>query len=137
MPIRYVIAAVILSLTFGGLGMLVYKNASLEEVLSRPGVRSVNDAADDLDGFSLLAEGPIVPNVQMLDEQGNPNTLERFRGKVVLLNLWASGARRALRKCPILMPCNSISQGAISSLCRWPVAARGEKSPRLFCVNVI
>lgn len=102
---RYIIAAVILSLTFGGLGMVMFQNASIEQLKTRPGVRGaqgVAAAADHLDGFSLLDDGPMVPNVQMLDEQGNPNTFERFRGKVVVLNLWATWCPPCIREMPDL-----------------------------------
>ncbi|MBL4614932.1 MAG: TlpA family protein disulfide reductase [Magnetovibrio sp.] len=102
MPIRYVIAAVILSLTVGGLGMVMFQSASLQRMLSDPGVQSVDTAGEGLDGFSLLTNGPMVPNVQILDEAGNPNTLQRFRGKVVLLNLWATWCPPCIKEMPDL-----------------------------------
>ena len=63
---------------------------------------SVSEAADRLTGFSLLTDSPLVPSVKMKDEAGGETTLEAYRGKVVLLNLWATWCPPCIREMPDL-----------------------------------
>jgi len=63
---------------------------------------SVREAADSLIGFSLLIDGPPVPAITMTDETGGESSLEAYRGKVVLLNLWATWCPPCIREMPDL-----------------------------------
>lgn len=63
---------------------------------------SVAEAADQLDGFGLLSDGPLMPGVIMKDEAGENVTFEAFRGKVVVFNLWATWCPPCIAEMPDL-----------------------------------
>ena len=66
------------------------------------GAVDFNTASDAMQGFSRLTDTPPVPLVDMLDEAGNTVTFEKFRGKVVVLNLWATWCPPCIREMPDL-----------------------------------
>jgi len=102
MPYRtpLILAAALLFIAVGG-GVL-YQATTLPKVTSAVASLSVREAADGLNGFSLLDEAPLVPSVKMKDEAGIESTLEAYRGKVVLLNLWATWCPPCIREMPDL-----------------------------------
>ena len=102
MPYRtlLILAAALLVIAVGG-GVL-YQATTLPKVTSSVASLSVREAADGLNGFSLLDEAPLVPSVIMKDEAGVESTLEAYRGKVVLLNLWATWCPPCIREMPDL-----------------------------------
>ena len=102
MPYRtlLILAAALLVIAVGG-GVL-YQSTTLPKVTSSVASLSVREAADGLNGFSLLDEAPLVPSVIMKDEAGVESTLEAYRGKVVLLNLWATWCPPCIREMPDL-----------------------------------
>lgn len=59
-------------------------------------------AADRVAGFNLLSNNPPVPDIEMHEEDGRPVTFARFKGKVVLLNLWATWCPPCIREMPDL-----------------------------------
>ena len=48
--------------------------------------------------------GTAAPATAFEDPEGDRTTLADFKGKPLLVNLWATGARHASRKCPGSMP---------------------------------
>ena len=102
MPYRtpLILAAALLFIAVGG-GVL-YQAATSPKVSPTVATLGVRDAADGLNGFSLLDEPPLVPSVKMKDEAGVESTLEAYRGKVVLLNLWATWCPPCIREMPDL-----------------------------------
>ena len=48
------------------------------------------DASAQLAGFRMLSNTPPVPAIELHDESGQALNLQAFRGKVMLLNLWAT-----------------------------------------------
>lgn len=65
-------------------------------------ILDVRTAANNVRGFNLLSNTPPAPNIRMSDAQGNPATLEQFKGKVVLFNLWATWCPPCIREMPDL-----------------------------------
>ena len=52
--------------------------------------------------FTLLPKPKPVPEVGFLDAMGQPHTLEEFKGRVVLLNFWATWCAPGRREMPSL-----------------------------------
>jgi thiol-disulfide isomerase/thioredoxin len=59
-------------------------------------------ASARVEGFNLLRDSPPVPDFEMTDETGKPLTFNRFKGKVVLFNLWATWCPPCMREMPDL-----------------------------------
>jgi len=59
-------------------------------------------AAARVSGFNLLRNPPMVPDIEMLDENGSAVSFDRFQNKVVLLNLWATWCPPCIREMPDL-----------------------------------
>jgi thiol-disulfide isomerase/thioredoxin len=59
-------------------------------------------AADAPQKFALHAAPKPVPEIQFQDSEGNTLTLQDFRGKVVLLNIWATWCLPCRREMPTL-----------------------------------
>ena len=59
-------------------------------------------AADTPQKFALHPAPKPVPEIQFQDSEGNTLTLQDFRGKVVLLNIWATWCLPCRREMPTL-----------------------------------
>ena len=59
-------------------------------------------AADTPQKFALQAAPKPVPEIQFQDSEGKALTLQDFRGKVVLLNIWATWCLPCRREMPTL-----------------------------------
>lgn len=59
-------------------------------------------AADPPQNFVLLDAPAPVPELRFTDGDGNPRTLADFRGKVVLLNVWATWCLPCRKEMPTL-----------------------------------
>lgn len=102
LPTLFVIATLI-SFAVGGVGYyLALPNLNKDYAAPVDGDISFVKAADRLEGFSLLTNMPPVPNVKMFDEAGNPVTFDKFKGKVVVFNLWATWCPPCIREMPDL-----------------------------------
>jgi len=95
-----ILIAAVLLLGIGG-GVL-YQATREKPVATQVEVLSLAQAADALVGFSLLDEPPVLPPIKMTDETGAETTFEAFRGKVVLMNLWATWCPPCIREMPDL-----------------------------------
>ncbi|MDJ0832154.1 MAG: TlpA disulfide reductase family protein [Gammaproteobacteria bacterium] len=62
----------------------------------------IRAASDQLIGFNLISNTPPVPDVEMHDEAGQLLSFERFQGKLVLFNLWATWCPPCIREMPAL-----------------------------------
>lgn len=76
-------------------GFAVYTMLTGEDQSTRPKLAG-------MENFIPAREFKPVPPVQFLDEQGNPVSLERFRGNIVVLNLWATWCTPCLAEMPML-----------------------------------
>ena len=109
MSSRQIAIVVVAILVFGLGGMALYSSQQnpAPDVASAAGYPpipkvDVNSAADQFQGFSLLSNTPPVPLVEMKDEAGQSLTFEKFRGKVVVFNLWATWCPPCIREMPDL-----------------------------------
>ena len=66
-------------------------------ILPRPA-----SAAEALPGFALHETPTAVPDIRFEDSDGKPRTLAEFRGKVVLLNIWATWCAPCRKEMPTL-----------------------------------
>ena len=76
-------------------GFAVYTMLTGEDQSTRPKLAG-------MENFIPAREFKPVPPVQFLDEQGNQVSLERFRGNIVVLNLWATWCTPCLAEMPML-----------------------------------
>ena len=81
------------------LGTAVAKPTANTASLYNPGFKA---AADKLSRFNLLSTNPPVPGIKMRDEKGETITFDKFEGKVVLFNLWATWCPPCIREMPDL-----------------------------------
>jgi len=56
----------------------------------------------DADGLVVLAEPPAQPTTVFRTEAGDEVTLEQFRGKVVMVNIWATWCAPCVKEMPSL-----------------------------------
>jgi len=101
MPFRSILVVFIVAITAG---VALYTNVS-ERPATPEVVRAPIDfatAAIQFSGFNKLSNAPPVPNVKMFDESGNVVTFEKFLGKVVVFNLWATWCPPCIREMPDL-----------------------------------
>jgi len=112
MSLRIPLILTVVTVLIAGGGGVLYEaatssqsEASVPVAVSTPAshaVLSVSEAADRMNGFSLLEDPPLIPAVKMTDEAGVESTLQAYRGKVVLLNLWATWCPPCIREMPDL-----------------------------------
>ncbi|MET0093003.1 MAG: TlpA disulfide reductase family protein [Sedimenticola sp.] len=101
-------AAVVLGSGIGGYALYQGPGISGSHTTSAPGTGAapalprtgVKTAADRVAGFNLLSDTPPIPLIEMHDEEGRPVTFDRFKGKVVLFNLWATWCPPCIREMP-------------------------------------
>jgi thiol-disulfide isomerase/thioredoxin len=59
-------------------------------------------AKGEIEDLEILAEPPAQPDIMFLDANGERTTLEAFRGKVLVLNLWATWCVPCIKEMPSL-----------------------------------
>lgn len=62
--------------------------------------RSFADALPN--GFEAVSSGLMAPRAIFLDENGLPTSIETFKGKIVVLNLWATWCAPCVKEMPSL-----------------------------------
>jgi len=60
-----------------------------------------------MEGFAVAEMGPPAPTAEFTGRDGKTYTLERFRGKVVLVNFWATWCGPCVRELPSLKRLNA------------------------------
>lgn len=98
----FFIVAVIAALAASGFAYFETNKAELSTAAAISGPLDVRTAGDRLPGFNFITNNPPVPDVKMFDVDGNPASLESFKGKVVLFNLWATWCPPCIREMPDL-----------------------------------
>src|SRR5262245_17070296 len=84
-----------LAFVFGVPAAMIFLQASNDGLApARPGV----DAAD----LNLLSQPQLLPNLELEDDKGNSLRLSDFRGKVILLNVWATWCAPCRKEMPTL-----------------------------------
>lgn len=90
-----VVVIVLTGAVVAAAGFAVYTMLTVEDQSTRPKLSG-------MENFIPAREFKPVPPVQFLDEQGNQVSLERFRGNIVVLNLWATWCTPCLAEMPML-----------------------------------
>ena len=95
-PLRAVISALVLCLAV--LGVVVYRLETAPAIAAGDGPPDVA-----IGKFSPLKEPLPAPDVHFTDRSGKDVTLADFKGKVVLVNLWATWCAPCLEEMPSLL----------------------------------
>lgn len=86
--------------TFGRADKPVPQSASLLPVAAAAGPRAL--ATGEMTAFVFKKTPEAVPDIQFTDGAGKPLTLADFKGKTVLLNLWATWCAPCRKEMPAL-----------------------------------
>lgn len=96
------IYVVLLAFIAGGIGIYLSGDAprKAEEVNSGGGFKAF--AVGHMAAFLVKADRPAVPDLAFKDSAGSEVTLRKWRGRVVLLNLWATWCAPCRKEMPTL-----------------------------------
>ena len=128
------------------LGVVAVAAVMLWEHLSQPSgspaIPHVNEPAAGLSaGLDILytalgirrpVESAAAPDFTLLTLEGRPARLREFKGKLVLLNFWATWCAPACMRCPVWNGSIRSSNRRISCCWRYPWIARG-RSRQTIC----
>ncbi len=71
-------------------------------------------------GFEAVGKGTLAPKTKFLDEKNLPTSIDAFKGRIVVLNLWATWCAPCIREMPSLerlashMPADQFAFVAVS-----------------------
>ncbi len=89
-----------------------------------PGI-SKDLARGALAAFVVKPQRNVVPDLVFLNEDGKQVSIEEWRGRVVLLNLWATWCAPCRKKCQIWPSCRKLWDRRISRWSRSVLTERG------------
>ncbi|MFH0931839.1 MAG: redoxin domain-containing protein [Candidatus Zixiibacteriota bacterium] len=81
---RHLISAALIFITLVVLGILIFSSGEKEKIKSGVDTKQTNSIREG------IYEGEIAPDFTLKDLNGVEKSLKEFRGKVVLLNFWAT-----------------------------------------------
>ncbi|MDP3023971.1 MAG: TlpA disulfide reductase family protein [candidate division Zixibacteria bacterium] len=81
---RHLISAALIFITLVVLGILIFSSGEKEKIKSGVDTKQANSIREG------IYEGEIAPDFTLKDLNGVEKSLKEFRGKVVLLNFWAT-----------------------------------------------
>lgn len=98
------VGSAIAALGMISIGVIMYglRAPSAPEIRSVPVTLEPEPSASVEFSFTLLDEPRALPELQFVDGEGRALTLASFRGKVVLLNIWATWCLPCRREMPTL-----------------------------------
>ncbi len=97
-----IIYVALLALIAGGVGIYLSVDAprKVAEVNSSGGFRAF--AVGSMAAFLVKADRPVVPDLAFKDSTGSEISLSKWKGRVVLLNLWATWCAPCRKEMPAL-----------------------------------
>ena len=92
----------LLAVIAGGIGIYLSADSPPKVDIVSKGGGFRDRAVGSMAAFLVKTERPIVPDLGFTDSTGNPVKLEKWRGRVVLLNLWATWCAPCRKEMPTL-----------------------------------
>ena len=95
-------------------------------------VRRTRDTSSSAPDLVLNLARPVLPDVRFADAQGKPTSLAAFRGRVVLLNVWATWCPPCREEMPTLDRLQSVLGGPDFEVLALSIDAGGMPVVRAF-----
>lgn len=91
-----------------------------------------SDLPDQIEGYRELKKMPALPTVEMLDHKGTLTTMEKYKGKTVLLNFWATWCPPCIREMPALNNLAKTFEGQNFAVVAVASGRQGREEPDAF-----